>query len=321
VIGNTYHAGGTGDFCIVATNKGVIAENYMSAIPSGAGCLSNAAFVRHKMNTPGSPDWATPPTYGMADTNGDQNLYIETNELFDVQENPLDTDDYGRTVFRYNSVTNGGMGSHGNDTSGTGARYMEIYNNTFIRDVGLRPNCVGGTLPVNMNSFISVRGGTALIHHNVIPDVNDGYWGDKPEIIFLAENLRRNAGPYPCWDTITQPGAGWPIPHQTGWGYSVGATEPGTTGVFQDLEPIYVWDNTGAGNYNAPSIQDYPVGISQSCPGDDETLPRATDYIVVNRDFYLNTAKPGYTPYTYPHPLIAGDSVSEASGEIVIVAG
>ncbi len=304
IIGNTYHSFSTGDFIVAATTRGVISGHTMTATVSGPGCLNNAGFVRHKMTSPGSPDWATPPAYGMADTNGDQNLYIETNTAIDVVENFLDTDDYARTVVRYNTLTNSSTGSHGNDTSGTGARYMDIYNNTFIRDTSLKPNCDGGTLPTNINGLIVLRGGTALIHNNVIPDLNDGAWGNKYEVTFFAENVRRNSGPYPCWSTLTQPGAGHPIPHQTGWGYSTGGTQPGTTRVFQDLEPIYVWGNTGAGNYNAPAISDYPLGIAQSCPGNDTTLPKARDYIVENREYYLNRVKPGYTPYTYPHPLV-----------------
>ena len=54
----------------------------------------------------------------------------------------------------------------------------------------------------------------------------------------------------------------------------------------QALEPIYAWNNKLNGQTsnlatNAPAV------------------------VVVNRDFY-NSAKPGYTPYAYPHPLVSG---------------
>ena len=56
----------------------------------------------------------------------------------------------------------------------------------------------------------------------------------------------------------------------------------------QALEPVYGWNNTLNGQIsniqtNAPTV------------------------IVVNRDFY-NSPKPGYAPYTYPHPLVSGGS-------------
>jgi hypothetical protein len=36
--------------------------------------------------------------------------------------------------------------------------------------------------------------------------------------------------------------------------------------------------------------------------------------IVVNRDYYLGSAAPGYTPLVYPHPLIAADTGVTATG-------
>lgn len=62
----------------------------------------------------------------------------------------------------------------------------------------------------------------------------------------------------------------------------------------QALEPIYGWNNTYKGKY-----QDILWGLQSS--------------IQVNRDFYNNpkdTPMPGYTPYTYPHPLVSGASPS-----------
>jgi hypothetical protein len=49
------------------------------------------------------------------------------------------------------------------------------------------------------------------------------------------------------------------------------------------LEPIYCWSNTINGTI---------TGMFSPYPG-----------IQLNRDFYNDTPKPGYAPYTYPHPL------------------
>lgn len=54
----------------------------------------------------------------------------------------------------------------------------------------------------------------------------------------------------------------------------------------QPLDPIYQWANT----WNGSTFNISPAGYGT---------------LVVNRDFYNNTAQPGYTPYTYPHPLVS----------------
>lgn len=288
-----YTLTGSGNFFNVHTNRGVLwANSATGSVAESAQCLNNASFLRHKYTGGGIANWETPLAIGSADTNGDQNLYVENNTLDKVLEG-LDTDDDGRTVFRYNTVINSGGGTHGVDTSGImGARFIDYDHNTFVRDLTEYGGACGG-LAVNMNGFIALRGGTALIHDNVIPDINDGYWGNKGEISFWVEELRRNQGGYPCWS------GGYPAPHNTGWGWTVGGSSyplaGGGTGT-QDIEPIYIWNNTGTGNYTAPNVNDFE-------PDQCGANLSAVDYVVVNRDYYLATAKPNYTAYTYPHPL------------------
>jgi len=55
------------------------------------------------------------------------------------------------------------------------------------------------------------------------------------------------------------------------------------------LEPCYSWNN----KYNGTTDVNLVTGTN---PGT----------IVEGRDFFNQTAMPGYTPYTYPHPLVAG---------------
>jgi len=56
---------------------------------------------------------------------------------------------------------------------------------------------------------------------------------------------------------------------------------------------MYVWNNSGFSGMKWTS--------------------GATSYIVQGRDFFLNSgAKPGYTAYTYPNPLQAGDETPPA---------
>lgn len=294
-----------GNFFYWKSNKGVIWNcDATGDVTWSANCFNGASFLRHKPGF-GIADWKTPPNYGMDDASGDENLYVEDCVLNRMLEG-VDCDDNGRTVVRYCTLTNSGIINHGVDTSGIiGARYMEIYNNTFVRDLTAQGGTCGG-LPTNLGSgFIYFRGGTALVHDNVIPDVNDGTWGDKSELTFVYENLRRNQGGYPCWDTTTCAGCGYPAPHVPGWGYSTGGTNPGSLGsdVLQDLEPIYLWSNTGTGNYGSPSIADYSPN---QCGG---SAPNSSTYIQADREYYLGTSKPGYTPFTYPHPLTTGSAL------------
>src|SRR5262249_10842781 len=56
------------------------------------------------------------------------------------------------------------------------------------------------------------------------------------------------------------------------------------------IQGTYAWGNTYNGASAAPWV-------------DDRGNVRAN--IQLGRD-YFTTAKPGYTPYTYPHPLVSG---------------
>jgi hypothetical protein len=64
-------------------------------------------------------------------------------------------------------------------------------------------------------------------------------------------------------------------------------------GYFTD--PIYIWGNTGTGSNGNGGFK----AIGQGSWGDQ------TGYFNLGRDYFNGgTAKPGYTPYTYPHPLV-----------------
>ncbi len=295
VDGNTFNLTMTGNAIRAATNQGVIWNNRFTGIIGGNGYFNNAAALRHKMGS--GTAWTEPSYWGITDTYGNKNLYFENNTLVNMLEG-IDIDSFGRAVLRYNTFINSAVVSHGSDTSGTGGRYFELYNNTFTYDATpTNPTGPYGPAPTNMNGFTSMRGGSAVIWNNTYGDINSGgWWGDKSEVAFLAENVRRG-GPYGCW---TQ---GYPFPDQFGWGYTVGGTQAGNTGIYQDPEPVYMWNNTGQGNINNPTVAEY---YPNEC-GDN--APSVTEYIKINRDYYMSE-KPGYVPYTYPHPLTTGTVVT-----------
>lgn len=290
ITANKFTLGSGGNAIGFRTNRGVIWKNtFIGTI--GPSYMNNASALRHKHGMTAS--WTTPAKWGAEDAQGDQNLYFETNGLTNALEG-VDVDDNARTVVRYNTITNSCIGSHGQDTSPWGGRTFEVYHNTFIYD---RTPIAGkdGNLPANVNAFTSLRGGTAVIWNNVYPVMQSRAWGKKSAISFAAQNLRRKAGPFPCWT------GGYPLPHQVGWGYLTGMTQAGTSGIFQDSEPVYLWGNKGGGNYDNPSILEYSPN---EC---DHSAPSAATYIVLGRDYFVDTPKPNYTPYTYPHPLTLDD--------------
>ena len=313
ITGNTFTQDNSGNAMVAHTNRGVIWNNTFTGVPRGGGCLNNTSAMRHKPTSLGS-SWSTPSSFGMADTTGTGNLYFEKNTLTNMMEG-IDSDDNARTVVRYNTFRNSSLTLHGTDTSGLyGARYVEMYNNTLVVDQTPQATC--GGLPPQPAVGFNIRGGTMLVHDNVIPDNSTPTWGTKVAVTFSLENLRRNAGGFPCWSTVTALAAGYPVPHQAGWGFTTGATT--VTGsncascpVHQDIEPIYLWNNTGAGNYNSPAIADYSpneCGVG---------APSAGPYIQSGRDYFTSTAKPGYTPYQYPHPL-TGDTVPGAPAGLTV---
>jgi len=92
----------------------------------------------------------------------------------------------------------------------------------------------------------------------------------------------------------------YPAPRQVGYGYTTGTGVDGAgrnedaVGFVGDSEPFYAWNNTGT---VAVGMYDTPVEATT-----DADSP--SDYVKASRDYFDDgTAKPGWTAYTYPHPL------------------
>jgi hypothetical protein len=194
------------------------------------------------------------------------------------------------------------MGTHGADTSPFGQRYFELYDNVGT----FQANADGTTF--NMNNWGYIRGGTGIIYNNTMPPLQSQDYGSKDDFDLTVQNLQRKEGPDPCWGAGTTNGADYHAPRQVGFGYVTGTGKDGlgrtrdANAYVGDLEPVYIWGNSRAPlNTGTP---DYGLGNSDSCTG--STSDTDAHYIVSGRDWYPNTAKPSYTPYTYPHPLTAG---------------
>jgi hypothetical protein len=332
--------GGSDNAIILDSNKGVFSGNYFEDALWGwppeapNGCLNQGGVIRHQGYSQTGSIY-TPPKYGMADSTGEENVYFENNEILNVMQG-VDIDEAARIVVRYNLVRNSATAHHGADTGDKGPRYSEQYNNIFAYEYG--PWCGDPVIaPASMVAFTQMRGGTMLWHHNQVDDINTGAWyGNPGEIGFVDWKLRRNQGNWPCWiGTGTGIFGGpaalgnshYPSPHQVGWGFcdpngpqapACGGTRTGDPGftVYTDLEPVYLWANTARNGSPTlyPYVSDidceptynvtcaaYPDGSRALC----EQRNSSVDFIKVDREFVMGP-KPGYTPYTYPHPLLSG---------------
>lgn len=211
-------------------------------------------------------DWNTPHTMGVADSDGERNIYVEDNTINNCWNQWIDFDDNARGVFRYNTLNESSFNTHGFATSAVGVRHFEVYKNDFRFEK-----------VVNINWFIWIRGGTGVVYDNQIDNIESGMWGDKNEVRLSVRSASDGGGQYPggCCRT-------WPCIRQLGQGHN---------GSSQIDDPIYFWDNNGSFSI----VADQGWG---NCGGPaSEFIQRGRDYITDG------TERPGYAPYPYPHPL------------------
>jgi hypothetical protein len=122
-------------------------------------------------------------------------------------------------------------------------------------------------------------------------------WNDSDSLGYILDSsphlenpkglIWNNGDKYEIWHVIyalDQPGMGKGS-LVTGYGPSRPIRWPNEV-----LEPIYAWDNTADGTNDTAPIQANSLNIE------------------VGVSYFNNTAKPGYTPYTYPHPLDVSSS-------------
>lgn len=184
-------------------------------------------------------------------------------------------DAYGgaRYVFRHNRVNNTNVEHHGADSGGyRGVHSFEIYENAFV--------CSGACSPQRKHYF---RSGSGVIFNNTYfgnykgmdvtnyrSDEAHAPWGRCDGSSPWDENRPGEVG-YACLDQI---------------GHVFGASPGG----LNTLQGLYEWGNTHEGSN---------VNIAVSGH-------QADPHIKEGRDFFNDTVRPGYVPYTYPHPLQKG---------------
>lgn len=285
------------------SNRGVISKCSFDSAPF------SMAPLAIQMQPFDETAWNTTSFFGTNDTTGQNNLYIEDND-FHAYLNATDNDEGARSVFRYNMLDNSGFGTHGVDSGPLGSRYFEFYNN-----VGVFEGYTNSTT-FNMNWWMFVRGGTYVITNNTLPPITSQDFNTKLDVNMTVMNLQRTLGPNPCWGAGHSGGTFYYTPRQVGMGrvtgtgvagngsstYNASALGFSATEYVGDPEPGYIWNNSRQPLTNVGD-SDYGSGSPDSCPP-SPTPASSVNYIVANRDYFNgSTAKPGYTPYQFPHPL------------------
>lgn len=170
-------------------------------------------------------------------------------------------------VARCNSVYNTEFDVHGH-CSGGGSREFEIYGNK-ITD--------------NTNAPYNIRGGTGVIFSNVVDSANShntNMWEQQ-----IAQGICSTVGLGSCGSGGC-PCDTYPCLYQVGRGKN------------NTLDPIYIWGN------DTNVVAHWPIGADEDCVTNcvESLSGYEDDWIQEDRDYYLDTTRPSYTPYTYPHP-------------------
>ncbi|GAB4534077.1 MAG: hypothetical protein Kow0063_16780 [Anaerolineae bacterium] len=228
--------------------------------------------------------WADNPNFGT-----DNFIFVEDN-YFVGHRHAIAGGGGGLYVFRYNEVANNLAGqavdAHGVAYSNIiSTRAYEVYGN-FIYNTVYRDGITPLTDSPPTSNFcddlaytgMTLRGGEGLIYDNTI----EGY---RYGIRIITENTLydNSSGVYPEYCQI-----GYKSGESLGDNHS-GIYLPESDG------DMFIWNNR---------FTYYPDEKTQGCHMSD-VVNHAEVLLHEGRDFHLNTSKPDYQPYVYPHPLRA----------------
>jgi hypothetical protein len=250
----------------------------------------------------GDGSWNRPLSLG-----SDQAVYIE-DCTFNYGGNAADGafDAYGgaRLVFRHNVVNNTSVGLHGLDSGGYRSPVSwEIYDNTFNTNIALA-------------RWMFFRGGTGVVFNNKI-QVTGNVTVNNIQLAYYRATAKCSVPGYKPWGFVTgsnpydgnTDGYGYPALDQTGAAppttpEDISSKPPASRSV-QGRSAAYAWNNVMIRNGGTPTEVKMTVWQpSGACmPACTTGAPCPQNLIKEGRDFVNGTAKPGYTPLTYPHPL------------------
>ncbi len=240
------------------------------SVPNGGGFI----FIRD--NPSARPNsWHRPMSWGTK-----RAVYIEDCNL--SAPRPImgvwgvtDGDNGARFVVRHCTLNNMPFGTHGADS-------QPLENGQNPNHSNLQAEIMHNTFSVTgaLDTFFILRGGSATIFDNTLTGSGDGFMNTMTKTSFYRATEGNGVCPvdrtYPAdYLGTQQPGCGVvDAPGQD----PKNPTEPWGS------VPIYSWGN----KLNVPIVWG-EVGSSQ--------------WVSQNRDFFIGKARPGYTEFTYPHPL------------------
>jgi hypothetical protein len=281
--------------------------------------ISGDIKERNPLNV--NDSWARPQDMGTSHA-----VYIEDNTLIhNINANgPYDAYEGARYVFRNNDVYGNNLGHHGYDSSYRGIVNFEIYNNHFTN------SSPSGVLYKHGIVF-EIRSGSGVFFNNIITKpanaTNDVGGYDSFAVLRNYRSdpgLTENIGGGPCDGTNVNDGnspdlvdvnsdgilqtaqgdksSGYPCKDQVGRTSGFGPDGK------QTLSPVYGWNN----NFNGKIGGNLVVGEHVIVPN----TRTATFHIKEGRDYFNGVARPGYSPYTYPHPMSVSGFTSDAGGPV-----
>jgi hypothetical protein len=286
-------------------------------IPATASTQALTIVGTQESQDSGFRAWQRPQSLGT-----DKAVYLEDSTINypnGASEDAVDAYDGARLVLRHNTFNGKGVGFHGTDSGGHRSMHTaEIYNNIFTNQNGYSVRYRGGSGVVFNNTGM---GGVEIITYRKCSPPLDG-WSIGPDIPSMLSstdysksgtrdncasgtscNVKFCSGnrEFLCRvdsDCAAQGVSGTCSAFFDGSGSPNGypvRDQPGITSG-QVSSPLYAWNN----NRN--------IGVTTG--GNDAQCGATMNAdLVAGRDYVNNgaTPKPGYAPYTYPHPLQTGD--------------
>ena len=182
--------------------------------------------------------------------------------------------------------------THG-PTSTYGARQIELYQNHFNYTNTNR----------DASRYFWFRAGEVVITQNAVQAQSGQCYGNKDSFTFIVESATRLTSHGCCtgYMCFHQPGSG----SDGSSGHNALSASQTPYDSYQQSFPVYIWNNTGTGQGN--------VGLNDSDMSCNNPGANTAAFFKLGRDYFLDTssnpnkgAKPGWAPYTYPHPLRQG---------------
>jgi len=309
------------------------------ATASVAGLVDHCTFQgdmgAFKFYGQGEADWTTPLVLGTADFFFvEDNTFNFADDMGNLGRIIFDLYNGGRVVVRHNSAKYGFFETHDMTRSGLpSGNAWEVYDNTLWSDTwkwegftmasgtgvifgntitGPYQHPIGGLDYKSDPSLVAQYLNYMTQMPNVLVcDGNDPADQDVPVACQLTPSLATSNGftACPSGQQVSSPLTALPsgvmASTMAGWRcqYQMGTQGMGAAATSY---PIYVWDNT-----IAPVTT---VSCATGCSYIDSLngtglnglfITDGAQHVVENRDFFNDTKRPGYTPFTYPHPLAA----------------